>query len=323
MAETYNIEELMAVTGPAGIKNAEDSLVEDINKALDEMGVAKQNADAAKVELDRLIADKLHDGADPFVAMMDAMLFVIPQLMKYKEEKLVEKTASYEYINSLNAYMAETQKNFADSANKGDLQNASNEYGPYQHGSALPGLDAGKAYEANLATLGADELFAGLPGDVQSVMYGSIDETLGLKGSTPDAKNWQSNAKENYSLSETLWGGLNATDWRMDNNSSNFSNNLYDVSSTQGNSDSYAKYEYFKEGRSEASYVTGELNVVVDQAVTQNAVMQSTLNGYSKKVESEFKFEMENYNTIVSLNGLMYQDQLNLNNTHITRLRAK
>jgi len=40
-------------------------------------------------------------------------------------------------------------------------------------------------------------------------------------------------------------------------------------------------------------------------------------------VESEFKFEMENYNTIVSLNGLMYSDQINLNNTHITRLRAK
>lgn len=335
MAETYNIEELMAVKGPAGIQSGEEALVDDINQALAEMGVAKQNADAAKVELDRLIADKLNDGADPFVAMMDAMLFVIPQLMKYKEEKLVEKTASYEYINSLNAYMAETQKNFAASADVDTPKMGSNVYGPYQYGNTSytdstgrkHGLDAGKEYQSNLTTLGADELFAGLPGDVQSVMYGSIDETLGLKTLTPDSGKWntyEANPKKEYNLSETLWSGVNAPKWRMwGGNEHQYDNNLYDVSSNQGNSDEYQKYNYFVEGRSQASYLTSQLNVVVDQAVTQNAVMQSTLNGYSKKVESEFKFEMENYNTIVSLNGLMYQDQLNLNNTHITRLRAK
>jgi hypothetical protein len=307
-----------------------DPLVDDIEKALAEMGVAKENADEAKAELNRLIAEKLYDGADPFVAMMDAMLYVIPQLMTYKEEKLVEATASFEYINSLNAYMAETQKNFSASADRGAAQDGSNTYGTYQYGSTsftdpatgrVHGLNAGRAYEANLMTLESQDLFAGLPGDVQDVMNGSIDETLGLETLTPDSRDWDTfdtAAKEKYNLSETLWGGINAPKWRMwGGNEHQYDNNLYDTAGDQPN------FNYFVDGQSQASYLTGELTIVVDQAVTQNAVMQSTLNGYSKKVESEFKFEMENYNTIVSLNTLMYQDQINLNNTHITRLRAR
>lgn len=329
MNELVNIEEMGAVGGkkPA-LMTAEDGLVEDIEKALAEMGTAKENADAAKVELDRLIADKLHDGADPFVAMMDAMLFVVPQLMKYKEEKLVEKTASFEYINSLNAYMAETQKNFAVSGDYGTPQDGHNN-GSYKFGNTsyvdsetgrVHGLDAGKAYQSNLMTLGSQDLFAGLPGDVQDVMNDSIEETLGLKTLAPDAGKWKGDGtpRAEYNLTQTLWSGLNSPNWRMSGgDEKQYSNNLYDVSGGQPN------HEYFVDGQTEASYLTGQLMPVLDQAVTQNAVMQSTLNGYSKKVESEFKFEMENYNTIVSLNGLMYQDQLNLNNTHITRLRAR
>lgn len=327
--QEMNIEEMMAVQGKksAGI-TAEDSLVQDIEKALAEMGAAKESADAAKVELDRLIAEKLHDGVDPFVAMMDAMLYVVPQLMKYKEEKLVEKTASFEYINSLNAYMAETQKNFAVSGDKADPSEGSNQHGTYQYGNTsftdstgrVHGLNAGKAYGANLGTLETNELFAGLPMDIQAVMYGSIDDILGLETLTPDSKNWNAEAtsKEKYNLSETLWGGLNSPKWRMSAGSEHqYDNNLYDTAGNQPN------YAYFQDGQTQASYLTGELGIVVDEAVTQNSVMQTTLNGYSKKVESEFKFEMENYNTIVSLNGLMYQDQLNLNNTHITRLRVR
>jgi len=317
----YNIEELMAVQGPAGI-SSESALVEDIEKALEELGTAKENADAAKAELDRLIKDKLHDGADPFVAMLDAMLFVVPQLMKYKEEKLVEKTANYDYVSTLNAYMAETQKNFSRSGDASEPWSASNKYGPYKVGNTT-GLSSGRAYESNLKTLKGDDLYRGLPGDVQDVMYGSIEETLGLKGSAPKSKEWYSGAKTEYNLSESLWQGLNSPQWRMkDGSTHEYSNDLYSVTSGQGE-DPYEKFNFFREGQTEASYVTGQLNLVLDDAVTQNAVMESTLNGYAKRVESEFKFEMENFNTIVTLNGLMLQDQLNLNNTHITRLRAK
>jgi len=339
MKESYNIDEIVAVKGPAGISQGENALVEDIEKALAEMGAAKESADAAKAELNRLIADKLHDGADPFVAMLDAMLYVIPQLMKYKEEKLVEKTASFEYINSLNAYMAETQKNFAASADAGVAHDARNEAGDFQYGETT-GLASGRAYEANLLTLGSKDLFAGLPGEVQDVMNGSVSTTLGLKGSTPDAGEWVKEdlaiygktPKTSYNLSETLWGGLNAPQWRMGAGSEGeYDNNLYNTNPY--GQISPQEFDYFAQGsehdgsmvgnQTEASYLMGQLAPVVDEAVTQNAVMLSTLNGYSKKVESEFKFEMENYNTIVSLNGLMYSDQINLNNTHITRLRAK
>jgi len=332
MTELYNMEEIEAVQGK-GQRNAlsqgENSLVEDIEKALAEMNTAKESAEAAKVELDRLIAEKLHDGVDPFVAMMNAMLYVVPQLMKYKEEKLVEKTASYEYINSLNAYMAETENDFARASDASDPQNASNGNGSYQHGTTV-GLESGRAYEANLKTLGSSDLFAGLPSDVAAVMNGSISEILGLKGFAPNANKWAANsqnARTQYSLTETVWSGLNAPKWRMENvNSGLYSDNLYNVAGGQKD----ANYKYFADpngdtdvGISEANYLSSQLMPVVDQAVTQNAVMLSTLNGYSKKVESEFKFEMENYNSITSLNALMYSDQIDLNDTHITRLRAK
>lgn len=338
-----NIEEMVAGKGnkPQGIISGRQSLVEDIQNSLAEMEVAQENAAEAKAELDRLIGEKLHDGVDPFVAMMNAMLYVVPQLMKYKEEKLVEKTVAFEYINSLNAYMAETQKNFAISADAGETSDKTNGYGMYQEGNTsyvdengmVHGLAAGRGYEANLKILSAGDLLSGLPGDIQDVMNDAMSTILGLKTSTPDAGDWVKGdsqygkvAKTEYNLSETLWGGLNTPKWRMgEGTEAQFDNNMYDPMNGQG----LANFDYFNQdsdpagNSTESSYLASELLPVVDQAVTQNAVMTSTLNGYSKKVESEFKFEMENYNTIVSLNGLMYQDQLNLNNTHITRLRAR
>lgn len=326
MQETNNIEELMAVSKPGGAVSSQNSLIEDIHSSLLDMAAATENANEAKSELDRLIAEKLHDGADPFVAMMDAMLYVVPQLMKYKEEKLVEKTASFEYINSLNAYMAETQKNFSRSANAGEASangNYSSGNTSYEKDGEVHGLNAGKNYQTNLNMILSEDLLAGLPADIQDVMNGSIGITLGLKGKTPEAGKWTGlMSKTEYSMPEVLWGGLNASQWRMEGDGT-YSNNLYSTSNEKQNSFNYFGDPKDPYGKSEAGYVADKLLPVVDEAVTQNTVMETTLNGYSKKVESEFKFEMENYNSIVSLNGLMYQDQINLNETHISRLRTR
>lgn len=305
------------------IEGGADPLVARIHVAMGEMKVAEVSKAAAEAELDQLISTKIEGEEDPFLAMMNAMLYVIPQLMKCKEEGLVEKTASYDYVSSLNAYMAETQTRFAYS---GDRDVASGD--EYQSGktsytdeyTGVHGLAAGIAYRDNLQTLQSESLLAALPGDVQGIMNEAITTTLSLNAKTPNSDAWaqpDGTAKKEYNVEESLWAGLNSAKWKMSEDGTQYSNNQYDPGNGQEG------VNYFKdEGKTEAAYVSGKLAPVIDDAVTQNTILENTLNGYSKQVESEFKFEMENYNTIVNMDGQMYQAQIHQNSAHAKRLRA-
>lgn len=281
---------------------------------MEEIGVAEANTAAEEAILDELIQTKLVAEDDPFIALMNAMLIVIPQLMKTKEELLVEKTASYDYVSSLNAYMAETQLNFARSAEKSDPVNQ----GGYSTGNTT-GLAYAEAYAGNLSVIQQQGLFDGMSTEIQGILYEAIATSLGLETLTPDTKKWNSSlSKTEYDMPETLWAGLNSPDWTFEGeNTSRYTNKNYaDDSNLFKGSDGELN------SKTAAAYLGGKLGPVLDDAVTQNTIIENTLNGYAKQIEAGYKFEMENYNSIVNTDAQMYQAQINQNRAHTNRLRA-
>lgn len=315
MTESYltGIETVEGVSAPKGVVNlSDDPLVARIEQAMAEIGVAEANTKAEEAILEGLIQSKLVDESDPFIAMMNAMLIVIPQLMKCKEELLVEKTANYDYISSVNAYMAEAQQNFAQSAEKSDPVNQ----GGFSTGTTT-GLAFAKAYEGNLTTIQQKGLFDGMAPETQKILYEAIGNTLGLEALTPDIGQWKSaSTKKQYNLTETLWAGLNSPEWTFDGeNTDRYTNKGY--ADPTGTQDLFVGHN-----KTAASYLGGQLGPVVSDAVTQNTIIENTLNGYSKQTEASYKFEMENYNSIVNTDAQMYQAQLNQNRAHTSRLRA-
>jgi len=303
---------------------SDDPLVARVQMAMGEIGEAEAKRKAEEQVLDDLIHTKLVGESDPFIAMMNAMLLVVPQLMKCKEELLVEKTASYDYISSLNAYMAETQQHFAHSGDKADPVYQDHGYGGFYSGQMtyydsngrVRGYGAAKEYGKNLETIRIEKLFGGLSGDMQGILNEAVSTSLDLMGYTPDIGKWPKQDfvyMEQYDLSQSLWAGLNGPEWIMQGP---------DVYTNKHYGYTTGKEELFVGGRTAASYLTGQLSPVVDDAVTQNSIIENSLNGYSKQVEASYKFEMENYNSIVNTDAQMYQAQINQSNAHSKRLRA-
>jgi len=326
MTESY-FNEIESVEGVNGVKAqnvspSDDPLVARIHLAMSEIGDAETSRKAEEAVLDQLIQSKLIDEGDPFIAMMNAMLIVIPQLMKCKEELLVEKTANYDYISSLNAYMAETQQHFSFSGDKeaptpnGNYQSGNTTY--YDDSGRVRGFGAAKAYMDNLSEIRTEKLFGGLAPDVQGIMNEAVKTSMNLYGYAPDMGKWPNNGsvKTGYDLPEILWQGFNGPEWIMEGGTDRYTNKNYGWVSGE-NKDLFNGNQ-----RTAASYLTGQLSPVLDDAVTQNAIMENTLNGYSKQIESSYKFEMENYNSIVNTDAQMYQAQVNQNKAHTKRLRA-
>lgn len=326
MTESY-FTEIESVEGAKqsasmGSNYSDDALVARVQKSIEEIGVAEAKQKAEEAVLDDLILSKLVQEDDPFIAMMNAMILVIPQLMKCKEELLVTKTANYDYISSLNAYMAETQQHFAYSSDKVDpTLNGSYSSGETSYTNTttgnVHGYKAAEAYAINLSTMQTEGLLEGLGDDAKGILDEAITVSLGLKAYTPETSSWNSsfNMKE-YNLQQGLWQGLNNPEWIFEGtNTSRYTNANYDYTTGKENL-------FGDNTKTAATYLGVELSVVLDDAVTQNTIIENTLNGYSKQIEASYKFEMENYNSIVNTDAQMYQAQLNQNNAHTRRLRA-
>lgn len=288
------------ITGSAGIETKEDELHDKID---DMMFLNSQGTEG------------------PFQAMACAMKHVIRLLMECKEEKLVEKTENFKAINELNVQMAEVQKNFAGSADSSGGYSD----GGVEFGSAADGLAAGQAYEDNLETMRG--MLGKIPGDPNGDIRAVIDEAIGkvLGISTPigDISNkwsYAGEAKKNYGLNSTLWAGINGPQWRLLDSEEKYNSNGYDTSVKTYDDGTSPNY-FGNEHKTEAAYAVGQLLPGVNQAVTQNTIIETTLNSHSKKIEAEFKFEMESYNSIVNLRQVMYQDHMTQGETHVKRLR--
>lgn len=323
MTESYftEIESVESTKPISGVDYSDDPLVARVQMAMEDIGEAEAKRKAEEVILNDLIQSKIVQESDPFIAMMNAMLVVIPQLMKVKEELLVEKTADFDYVSSLNAYMAEAQTNFAYSGDKGEGTN----HGGYITGSTsytdesgrVHGYDAAKAYQDSLSTIRTEKLLGGLPADVQGIMNEAIVTSLNLVAYTNDLSTWGGyHDMREYTLPEVLWAGNNSAEWTfVGRDPSTYTNQHYGYMT--GDEDLFLGHN-----RTAASYVTEQVSPVFDDAVTQNNILQNTFNGYSKQIEAGYKFEMENYNSIVNTDAQMYQSMIGQNNAHSKRLRA-
>jgi len=331
MNEPYDVETigLNKTGGPTVKSSALEEEIKEIRKEIDDTVEARSTAEGELDDLIGAMCGELDSGEydAPFLAMMMAMYRVVPKLMECKELKLVEETQEFKYVHRLNVEMAEAQKNFAASGVKGEPV----DHTSWQSGTAAPesdvegeylGLNAGREYGDKLDGMvyndngGAFE-YMGVLGDT---MAGAVDK-IGAISTYINPEPWNANRQaygggssqaETYDLADTLWSGLNGTDWRLEGDS--YNNQMYDHSTHMGGMP-------FVNGQSEAMYSQQLTTSGLDEAVTQNAVMQTALNSYSKKVEAEFKFEMESYNSIVNLRQTMYQDCINLGETHVSRLR--
>jgi len=322
MTESYytEIESVESTKPTASVDYSDDPLVARVQMAMQDIGEAEAKRKAEEVVLNDLIQSKLVQESDPFIAMMNAMMIVIPQLMKVKEELLVEKTANYDYVSSLNAYMAEAQTNFAYSGDKGAETNQGGFISgstSYKENGRVHGYDAAKAYQDGLSTIRTEKLLGGLPADVQGIMNEAIKTSLNLVAYTNDTSDWNGSLDmREYTLPEILWAGNNSPEWTFEGReTSQYTNKNYGY--TTGDENLFVGHN-----RTAASYVGEQLSPAMDDAVTQNNIMQNTFNGYAKQVEAGYKFEMENYNSIVNTDAQMYQSMLGQNNAHSKRLRA-
>lgn len=326
MTEEIMIEGVGVKNGPSGSVGVTSSALEqNVLNAASELADAKIARAAEEDKLETEVNDYLRNVnfSDPdavFEALMKAICHVMPQLVTAKEAGLVEKTHNFDYVSSLNAYMAETQTYFSQSADKSST------------GSTKPtettGLNAGVLYKGNLDMLKVDGGLLGgmdlIAPDVANIMREAAATASELTASTPEANKWPGGGKTSYNLSEGLWAGMNSPKWRMDaSDSGSYNNTTYDTASGDHNIN-YFLTDDDTEGvnKTEASYVGRELAPLVSDAVTQNTILETTLNSYAKQVESEFKFEMDNYNTIVNMNGQMLQAHGKQNKAHSNRLRA-
>jgi len=301
-----------------------ESLADNIKAAQDELGDAKNKCDVAEGNLEAAIAEFLV-GADPskdpfavFEELLDAMVRVMPKVVEYKEATLVKKTASYDYVSSLNNYMAETQDYFSKAGLKTpDMGSTS--------GSANPGLANGKEYRDNLIELrdygnGGFELLDGL-GEVGDILGEAITTTLDLESYRWFNANDGGNIK--LEMPETLWSALNAPngDNLLAEDKTRYENWYAMYPDAQAGTYGNDNTGEFRIG-SLGTLTSNDTFPAFNDAIAQNTIMENTLNGYSKQTESEFKFEMDNYNSIVNLNGQMYSSYVSQRQASSTRLRS-
>lgn len=277
---------------PALELSVEDLMTES---AMNSLGVSEQKSEEAKRELDEYIAVMLEkEQEDAFEAVRYAIYKVVPQVMTYREAVLEETADQFKVVNDLNSDMLDMQGKYAASGDTtmiNDIQaiGVENAYEYFQKAN----MNAEKVKQM------MDEGL--LPKGIGQTMLSNLNE---ITNSTYTYFEFSDFEPRNYKYGQAvgLFNGL-------------VGNEMYATvtSDSSGGNQSYftrplptAEQDIWDDDRTWALKQEMDHGPYASGLNDNNSVIQMSLNGYSKEVEADFKFKIEEYGQYLSLSSQMY-----------------
>jgi len=274
-----------------------------MESAMDSVGVSSDKSEEAKRELEEYIAIMLEkEKEDAFEAVRYAIYRVVPQVMTYREAVLEETADQFNMVNELNNDMLDMQGKFAASGdltqlNADKIQGVENAYAYFQKA----GMNAEKVRQ-----MMEDGV---LPHGIGTSMLENLEEiTTSYQNETGDTSE--------YGPATTLFNGMVGIDtWAMAD---------YDTSSPYmyHKTPEADEFDAWQRDRSTAFLIDEGSAPYASSLNDNNTVIQSSLNGYSKEVEAEFKFNIEEYGQYLSLSSQLYDSGVKSVQVHVKEQRA-
>lgn len=277
---------------PALELSVEDLMTES---AMNSLGVSEQKSEEAKRELNEYIAVMLEkEQEDAFEAVRYAIYKVVPQVMTYREAVLEETADQFKVVNDLNSDMLDMQGKYAASGDTTII-----------NGSQSVGMENAYEYfqKANMNAEKVKQMMDDglLPKGIGQTMLSNLNEITNstyapFEEPNTDPRNYK------YGQATGLFNGLVGNEMYAtftgasgDPNQSYFVRPIASASQDAWDDD---RTWALKQETVHGPYASG-LN-------DNNSVIQMSLNGYSKEVEADFKFKIEEYGQYLSLSSQMY-----------------
>lgn len=278
-------EDLSTTKAPMEL-SVDDLMMES---AMNAVGVSSDKSEEAKRELEEYIAIMLEkEQEDPFEAVRYAIYKVVPQVMTYREAVLEETADEFRVVNELNNDMLEMQGLYA----------ASNDTTILGHSNTVGVENAYKYFEK--AQVNAEKvkgmIDAGiLPKGLGNSMLDNLNEIV---NSTYDFPTGGDPSLHKHYQATGLFNGLIGAQWMAysSTNPDNPDDTFYYVREVPE-----AKYDAWIDNSTDAYKNVSQYLPYASELNDNNTIIQSNLNGYSKKVEADFKFEIEEYGQYLTL----------------------
>lgn len=313
MEEILAIAEMDASTknvAPVTELSVEDLMVES---AMNSLGVSSDKSEKAKQELNEYIAVMLEkEKEDAFEAVRYAIYKVVPQVMTYREAVLEETADDFKMVNELNNDMLDMQGKFAasnDTTGIGDAHAVGVETAlEYFEKAGMNAEKVNQMMQDGVLPNGIGTQILENLNDITSSTYEMADSGYG--------PNYFDPRNHKYGQAAGLFNGLVGIE-----------KNAY-ITETEG-SQSYfvyetpsAKQDTWTNDRSRAYGIDSSQAPYASQLNDNNVVIQSSLNGYSKKVEADFKFKIEEYGQYLSLSSQLYDSGVKSVQVHVKEQRG-
>lgn len=313
MQEILAVAEMDASTktkAPMTELSVEDLMIES---AMNSVGVSSDKSEEAKQELDEYIAIMLEkEKEDAFEAVRYAIYNVVPQVMTYREAILEETADQFNAVNELNNDMLDMQGKFAAAGDQEYVLNGKSEgvesaYAYFQK----VGMNAEKVKQ-----MMADGI---IPNGIGNAMLENLNEISnstytmlyhdGVENPNADPRDLK------YGQATGLFNGLVGTKI-MAYADDQASGGYYTQPQAPATEDNFAgdRSRAYRYDNAHAPYAS-QLN-------DNNNAIAISLNGYSKEVEAEFKFKIEEYGQYLSLSTQMYDTGAKGNQVHVKDQRV-
>jgi hypothetical protein len=315
MDEILAIAEMNASTK---VKAPVELSVEDlmVESAMNSVGVSSDKSEEAKQELNEYIAVMLEkEKEDAFEAVRYAIYKVVPQVMTYREAVLEETADQFNAVNDLNNDMLDMQGKFGAAGDTteladGKVNGMENAYAYFQKA----GMNADKVKQM------MDDGI--LPSGIGNAMLENLNEITSATFEYPNVIYDYTPEQFKYGQSAGLFNGLVGIEATAspggDSTNPTGGYNVIDTKEAYpyaGTGDDTAAWRGVYDNEEVYAPFTSKLN-------DNNTIIQSSLNGYSKQVEAEFKFEIEEYGQYLSLSSQMYDTGAKGNQVHVRDQRV-
>lgn len=309
------MEQILAIAeeGISTSKAPVELQVEDLmmESAMNSVGVSSDKSEEAKRELEEYIAVMLEkEKEDAFEAVRYAIYKVVPQVMTYREAVLEETADQFNVVNDLNNDMLDMQGKYAAAGdttmiNPTQAAGVENAYDYFQKAQ----MNADKVKQ-----MMDDGL---LPKGIGNTMLSNLEE---ITNSTYTALDAPSVDPSNYKYGQAtgLFNGLVGNDvYATFTGAAGDPNQSYFVRPI-----ATASQDAWENNRTWALSQETVHGPYASSLNDNNSVIQMSLNGYSKEVEAEFKFKIEEYGQYLSLSSQMYDSGNKGVKVHVQGQRA-
>lgn len=311
------MEEILAIAEmDASAKNkapmtelsVEDLMVES---AMNSVGVSSDKSEEAKQELNEYIAIMLEkEKEDAFEAVRYAIYKVVPQVMTYREAVLEETADQFNAVNELNNDMLDMQGKFAASGDTTEIA----------YGETV-GVETALEYfkKAGMNAEKVEQMIDDgiLPSGIGNAMLENLREITSSTYSLTSGPGYDPRDHQ-YGQATGLFNGLVGVETRA-------------VITSQGDGSGQGYFtddqispeeDAWVGNRTTAFYYDHDMAPYASQLNDNNTIIQMSLNGYSKEVEADFKFKIEEYGQYLSLSSQMFDSGVKGVQVHVKDQRV-